>query len=207
MAKTTNYHDLKTKILLSVLADVPFDGWTDELFLRAAKKTKLKEDVIRDAFPDGVTGLIQSFSCWANAETEKALAKKKLANMRVRDKVTLGVRTRLEILEPHKEAFGQALSYMARPPRSLYLPKMVWATADMIWTIAGDTATDYNKYTKRFLLSGVLSATAIYWLKDKSKGHEKTWGFLDQRIENVLTIGKTIGRIKEKTSRKKSAAA
>lgn len=207
MAKTTNYHDLKTKILLSILSDVPFDGWTDELFVRAAKKTKLKEDVIRDAFPDSVTGLIQSFSCWANAETEKALAKKKLTNMRVRDKVTLGVRTRLEILEPHKEAFGQALSYMARPPRSLHLPKMIWATADMIWTIAGDTATDYNKYTKRFLLSGVLSATAIYWLKDTSKGHEKTWGFLDQRIDNVLTIGKTIGRIKEKTSRKKSTAA
>ena len=33
----------------------------------------------------------------------------------------------------------------------------MWETADLIWRLCGDTATDYNFYTKRAILSGRLA--------------------------------------------------
>ncbi len=73
--------------------------------------------------------------------------------------------------------------------------KMVWYSADKIWEWAGDTATDYNRYTKRGLLSGVITATMLVWVHDKSEGYQKTSDFLDRRIDNVLVVGKLAGKI------------
>jgi ubiquinone biosynthesis protein COQ9 len=161
--------------ILKALRDAPFDGWPD-------------------------VRTILAFSSWANEQTLARLKRKDLASMRVRDRIALGVRTRLEILEPHREALMAALRYLAPPPRNIHLPKMVWATADAIWRAAGDTATDYNHYTKRILLSGVITATTLYWLNDDSDDHAATWAFLDKRIDNVLTIGKALGKLKGKTA-------
>jgi len=72
---------------------------------------------------------------------------------------------------------------------------MTWRTADVIWTWAGDTSDDYNKYTKRGLLSGVIASTMTYWLQDQSDDLVKTRDFLNNRIENVLFVGKNVGKI------------
>lgn len=190
--------DLQDKILQAALPDVPFDGWTVALLERAADKAGIDGHDLHAAFPDGVTGLIAHFSRWADAQTLLRLEKANLADMRVRDRITLGVRTRLEVLAPHKQSLSTALAHMSLPPRNLKLAKLVWETADKIWWAAGDSATDYNHYTKRFLLSGVLSATALFWLNDKSSGHADTWEFLDRRIENVMKVGQKIATFKKK---------
>jgi len=190
----------KTKFLLAALPDVPFDGWTEALMERTAKKLKLSGKNLDQAFPDGAKDLVVFFFEWATAETLKKLEKTDLDALRVRDRITLGVRTQLEILQPHKQAVSAAMAFMALPPRSLLLPKLVWHGADKIWWAAGDTATDYNHYTKRILLSGVMTSTLLYWLNDNSKDHAPTWEFLDRRIENVLKIGQRISQFKNKTS-------
>jgi ubiquinone biosynthesis protein COQ9 len=61
----------------------------------------------------------------------------------------------------------------------------------------GDTSDDVNWYTKRATLSGVYSATVLYWLGDNSADHEKTWEFLDRRIEDVMRIEKVKARVRE----------
>ena len=60
--------------------------------------------------------------------------------------------------------------------------------------MAGDRATDYNYYTKRLLLAGVLSSTTLFWLNDRSEGHEATWAFLERRIDEVLKVGGRLGK-------------
>lgn len=189
---------LKARILEAALPDVAFDGWSDELLERAAKRLKIDEDEVFDVFPGGPQDLVRYFSEWANAAMLAKLPAKKLAGLKIRERVALCVRTRLEILAGHKQAVASALSYLAPPPRNLQLPKLVWQTADTIWRACGDTATDYNHYTKRLLLSGVLTSTTLYWLNDKSDGNEKTWEFLGRRIDNVLKIGMAIGKLKAK---------
>ncbi len=188
---------MKTKFLLAALPDIPFDGWTEALMNRTAEKLKLPAAKVAQAFPAGVRDLAAYLFYWATDETLAKLKKKKMDKMRVRDRIRLGVQTRLEILAPYKPAVSSAIAYLTIPPRSLMMPKLVWHTADKIWWAAGDTATDYNHYTKRLLLSGVLTTTTFYWLNDTSKNHQKTWDFLDRRIEDVMKIGQKISRFKK----------
>ena len=188
----------KSKFLLAALPDVPFDGWTNELMARTAKRLKLSDEKLRRSFPSGIEGLVVYFFEWATAETLRQLEKKDLNAVRVRDRITLGVRTQLEILQPRKQEFSAAMAFLALPPRNFLLPRMLWHAADKLWWAAGDTATDYNHYTKRLLLAGVITSTTLYWLNDASKGQEQTWAFLDRRIENVLKIGQKIARFKKR---------
>lgn len=187
--------DSKDLILLAALPDVAFDGWHDGLIAAAAAKCDISVEDAEKLFPAGTTDLVLHFSDWADARMVERLEKKDLSGMKVRDKIALGVRTRLEVLAPWKQAVSTALAHMGLPPRNLHLPPRVWQTADHIWWIAGDTATDYNHYTKRILLSGVISTTTCFWLSDDSDAHADSWRFLDRRIDNVLKLGKFLGTL------------
>lgn len=191
----------KTKFLLAVLPDVPFDGWTDELIQRTAEKLKVPAGTLHMEFPRGIRDLVVWFSTWATDEAVRRMKKKNLASLKVRERITLGVRLRLEVLAPHKEALSAALAFLARPPHSLSATRLVWQAADKIWWAAGDTATDYNHYTKRALLAAVLTSTTLYWLNDDSTRYEKTLRFLDRRIDNVLKIGMKIAQLKSAVKR------
>ena len=195
---------LKTKLLEAALPDVAFDGWTDELLNRAAARLNMTPDEAAEIFPDGVTGLAQYLSAWADEKMLAKMPQAKMEKLRMRERITLGVAARLEVLAPYKAATGSALAFLAKPPRGRCLPKMVWATADAIWRRAGDTSTDYNHYTKRLLLSGVLTSTILFWLNDDSEGYARTQRFLDARIDNVLKVGGLIAKVKAKAPGKRA---
>ena len=141
-------------------------------------------------FPRGERDIIRHFHDWADRQMLKESAKRGFDKRKVREKVASLVQTRLEALAPYKSAVQAALAYHAKPWHSAEGLKALCTTVDAIWIAAGDTATDYNYYTKRGLLSGVYSATLLYWLSDTSKNHAATWDFLEKRIANVLTLGK-----------------
>ena len=192
----TRNENIKTAILEQALPDVPFDGWTMELLERAAQNAGYETAMAVSVFPAGVRDAVVYLSYWADGKMLERLAACKNPPARTRDKIVLAVRTRLEVLAPYKEAERLAIAYWMRPLRKWEGAKLVWKTADAIWGWAGDTATDYNRYTKRGLLSGVLTATTLFWLTDASAGSQDSWAFLDRRIDNVLSVGKIVGRLK-----------
>ena len=181
---------IQQKILKTALKDIPFDGLTWSVIEAAAEKSGYDADVAASVFPDQVTSFLSYFAEWADGEMLKKLQDVELENLRVRERVELAVWTRLEILEKHKEVMRVSTKHWLNPMKKPVLAKMIWRTADAIWKWAGDTSMDHNKYTKRGLLSGVLMATTLFWLNDKSDEHVKTQNFLQDRIENVLTLGK-----------------
>ena len=197
----TGTNDIRRALLEAALPDIAFDGWQDSVLERACEKTGITIDDAEKALPGGMADLALYLSTWADEQMLASLATEKLDTLRVRDRIALGVRRRLEILTPWKQAVSTATAALGFSTQGLHVPKAVWDTADKIWEAAGDTATDYNRYTKRFLLSGVLTATTLCWLSDDSDGHQDTWDFLDRRIENVLTVGRGIGDIKNKIDR------
>lgn len=185
---------VQKKLLLKILDAAAKAGRCENLFESAGIDTKSQERY----FPNGIVDIVAALSAWADEETKRLFKKNAKKDMRVRDKVALGVRLRLTFLRPYKDALA---CLMHRPLNPLAMTQQVWATADTIWLLAGDTATDYNRYTKRLLLSGVWSATFLYWLNDTSKDHTKTWRFLDKRIDNVLKIGKFVSNLKPASAR------
>lgn len=194
---TSTPESQRDAVLMAALPDVAFDGWTDELLTRAAAKAGIADTARAELFPDGVASLLVHFSNWADRSCAARLADVDLPALRVRERIALGVRTRLEVLEPYKAAVSAALGHSINPHNARRLPRSLWRTADQLWWLAGDTATDWNHYSKRTLLSGVLASTTLYWLSDASDDHADTWAFLDRRIDNVLTLGKSIGKIKD----------
>jgi ubiquinone biosynthesis protein COQ9 len=175
-------------LLMEVLRHVPAMGWTPDALRRAEAETGL-------SFPGGVAEAVDAFADWADRRMEQGLDLTALGEMRVRDRITLLVRRRLEALHPHREAVRREAAYLASRPG--VGSALLWRISHRMWRLAGDTATDFNHYTKRALLSGVIVSTTMCWLGDKSEGFADTWTFLDRRIENVMGVGKAIGQAKK----------
>lgn len=193
--KTAN-QNIKDAIIEAALPNVAFDGWTMGCLEDAAASAGYSRAMVKSVFPAGVRDALIHFSGWADRQMLTRLGKAKPAPEKIREKIALAVRTRLDILVLHREAERLAVAFWARPVRKYEGAKLLWKTADAIWRWAGDTSTDYNRYTKRALLCGVLASTVLFWLTDTSQGHADTDGFLDRRIANVLSVGKIVGRLK-----------
>jgi ubiquinone biosynthesis protein COQ9 len=93
-------------------------------------------------------------------------------------------------MAPAREAARSALSILAMPQNVALALKIGWRSADLMWRLAGDTATDYNHYTKRLILSGVYASTLLAWLDDQSEGWIETGAFLDRRLADVMRFEK-----------------
>lgn len=189
--------NIQKDIIKEALPGVVFDGWNWEAIEGAAEKTKHGKDSAAAVFPDRIVDVLDGFAQIADEEMLKQLEKQDPESLRIRDRIKEGVLARLEWLQAHKEAVRASVSFWAIPSRKLRASKMVWRTADAIWDWAGDTSQDYNRYTKRGLLSGILVSTLLVWLDDETENMNITKDFLNRRIENVLTVGQFIGRFKK----------
>jgi len=188
-------------LLQAILPEVPFDGWTQAAMRKAAERMGLDPLELATLCPGGPRDLVAEFSHWADRETLRALEPLGLAGMKVRKRVATGVRTRLSILMPHREAVRRALSLLAAPQNLGLGARLLYDAVDALWYAAGDTATDFNFYTKRGLLAGVYAATTLYWLDDRSPGFEATQAFLDRRLADVMAIPRLGGRVREFAAR------
>ena len=79
---------------------------------------------------------------------------------------------------------------MAQPQNARRSLRLGWRSADIMWRLAGDTATDYNHYTKRAILAGIYSATLAVFVNDESEGKADTHAFLERRIDGVMKFEK-----------------
>lgn len=182
--------ELRPAILDAVLAHVPFDGWSEVAIRRAAQDLGIERGIIDLAYPGGALDLIAAFSDRADAAITRNLAAHNLAALKVRERITLAVRTRIEANSQYRDAAQRAVTFLALPQNTSAAAKMVWRSADAIWRAVGDRSVDYNFYSKRAVLGAVFSATVFYWLNDESDGSADTWAFLDRRIEDVMSFEK-----------------
>jgi ubiquinone biosynthesis protein COQ9 len=195
---TSKTQDIQDRILFETLKDVPFDGWSWSVVESAAEKAGFQKEMAGAVFPDRLSGVLRHFSDWADREMLKALEDVNIEELRVRDRIRKAVLARIEILEPYKESVKAAAGYWFRPFRKIDAGRVIWQTADKIWIWAGDEAKDYNHYTKRALLAGVMSSTMLAWFNDHTDNSQQTMDFLDRRIDNVMGLGKIIGSLKSK---------
>ena len=93
---------------------------------------------------------------------------------------------------------------MAMPQNAAASLKTGWSSADLMWRLAGDTATDWNHYTKRTILAGIYGATLAVFVSDESEDKQETRAFLDRRIDGVMKFEKAkaqlLGRERESFS-------
>ncbi|WP_298727224.1 COQ9 family protein [uncultured Ferrovibrio sp.] len=185
----------KRSLLAALLIHVPFDGWTSKALAQAAKDCGYDAGLVARIFPEGAVEALEFWVAETDAAMLHALESRDLMAMKIRERVKAAVMTRLELVAPHREAVRRALTLEALPyhaPRAL---RQLYRTVDAIWYAAGDTATDFNFYTKRMLLAGVYAATLMHWLDDRSEGFASTAAFLDRRLSDVMRIQSAKGKV------------
>lgn len=177
-------------ILDAALPNAAFDGWTSKTLREAAQTAGLPKGAEDLYFPGGAAELVTYWGEQCNDAAARAIADMDLASMKIRDRVTQGVIARLEAIGPHTEAARRAVAKLSLPSSGTAGPKSLWAAADTIWRAIGDTSTDANYYSKRTILSGVISTSTMAWLGDRSDDKAEARAFLDRRIDNVMQIEK-----------------
>ena len=177
--------EIRDQLLDAALLHVVFDGWSETSFKAAVDDSGMDPALAMALFPRGALDLAIAYHKRGDENMKARLATTDLSQMRFRERIALAVRYRLESAED-KEAVRRGATLFALPPYVAEGAKLVWGTADAIWTTLGDTSEDANWYSKRATLSGVHSATVLFWLGDDSADHHASWEFLDRRIDNVM---------------------
>ena len=191
--------EMRDAILDAALAHVPFDGWGKKVMRKGAADAGVAEAFARLAFPAGTSDMVDYYLRRLDERMTAELARKRLDKMRIRDRITTAVQVRLALNDEHREAVRRTITWAAMPGHAELGARALWRTADAMWRAAGDTATDYNHYTKRAILSGVYSSTLLVWLQDESEDYAETSAFLERRIENVMQIEKVKAKLRDKT--------
>lgn len=193
---TENIQTIRDRILTEMLPDVAVSGWGWDLAVQAGTRAGYQDSMSQAVFPGGIADVVAHFSDWADRQMLRALKDTRPETLRVRDRIRTAINTRFEQLEDLKPVMRLSLAFWAMPTRVLQGQRVLWRTADRMWDWAGDTATDYNRQTKRALLCSILLGGAMVWIDDTSDDHNVTHQFVDRRIENIMEIGKAIGTIK-----------
>lgn len=190
--------EIRAALAPELPAQAAFDGWTPRAVAAAAQAIGLDGDVARLAFPGGALDMIDGWFAWIDAEMERRLPSEQLDNLKIRDRITRLIETRLEIVTPEREALRRAVAILAMPQNAPRALRLGWRAADRMWRLAGDTATDYNHYTKRMTLGAVYGSTITVFLNDESEDFADTHAFLARRIENVMQFEKAKAQLLRK---------
>ena len=197
-----------TRLELSpaVAENAVFDGWREQAVLAAADQLDIDRDVARLAFPSDPARMVAAWIEGIDAAMEAAFPPETMAEMKIRDRIRSLIWFRLEAAGPAREAVRTGLSILSLPQNLPLATRTAWQSADRMWRLAGDTATDFNHYTKRATLMGVYASTLYAWLDDDSEGWAETAAFLDRRIDDVMQIEKMKAKLKGDPTRRFSVS-
>ncbi len=187
--------------LAPAIADAAvFDGWSEAALVQAAEACGVDPAAARFAFkgrgdkPDAMMMIAAWIGSIDRAMTE-ALPAEAVAALPIRERIRSLIQFRLDHVAWQKEALRRARAEMAKPWNIAESARLGWSSADAMWHLAGDTATDYNHYTKRATLAAIYAATLMVYADDTSEDSADTKAFLDRRIEGVMRFEKAKARV------------
>jgi ubiquinone biosynthesis protein COQ9 len=196
----TDLADLTLEELRAALAEdiadaAVFDGWSMAAADTVAAVRGLDPALVRTAFADGAMAMITAWIASVDRRMEAALAPADLAALSIRERIRRLVQFRLDAIAGLEEALRRAMAIMAMPGNVAAAARLGWHSADLMWRLAGDVATDYNHYTKRVTLLGIYTATLAVFADDTSEDKAETRAFLDRRIEGVMRFEKAKAKL------------
>ena len=200
MSQDDHLDDVRRRVRDKAISHVEALGWSDALLEHASAAAELDPALVKLAFPDGARDILQYASQEQDLALIRMLQDSNLQDMKIRERITFAVRTRIENMADHKPSVRRTLAFLSLPQNMTLGAKLLYGTLDSIWYGIGDTSTDFNFYTKRATLAGVYSSTVLFWLDDESDGCAETWAFLDRRIANVMQFEKFKGQMRNVTA-------
>lgn len=187
-ADTPDWADrMEQTVLDAALKRAPGLGWNSRMVRAACADCGLSLGDQELLLPNGARDLAVLLSRRHDARALETLAATPADTMKIRERIAAAVSARMEAGAADLEATRRCAAYLALPPQTDLALRLAWDSADILWRWAGDTATDWNHYSKRAILSGILvPALTMRWFD----GREAAEAFVDRRIENVMAFEK-----------------
>ncbi|WP_404336017.1 COQ9 family protein [Sphingomonas sp. MMS12-HWE2-04] len=196
--------ELRDALAPVIATNAAFDGWNVQALDAAADSLGVDRDVAHLAFTDGPVAMIDAWFASIDTSMVARFTPEALAAMKIRQRITALVEARLALVAPNRDALRRALAILAMPQNVARGAKLGWRSADAMWHAAGDTATDYNHYTKRAMLGAVYAATIAVFVQDESEGWADSRAFLARRIEGIMKFEKAKAQFLARTSHRPS---
>uniref|UniRef100_A0A182WMJ5 Uncharacterized protein n=1 Tax=Anopheles minimus TaxID=112268 RepID=A0A182WMJ5_9DIPT len=180
----------KALILDAALAFVQSHGWSKQAIAKGAEAVNYPS-VSHGLFPRGGIELVHHFYKQCNLKLIDYLKQETADVEKVPNPSEFArkaIQFRLSLLEPYLKYWPQALGLMALPPNAPHSLANVLTLVDDICYYAGDRSVDFNWYTRRIGLACIYKTAELYMLQDTSAGFEKTWKFLERRMEEASLV-------------------
>lgn len=178
---------MEQTVLDAAIQRAPALGWNRRMVRVACKDCGLSLGDEELLFPNGPRDLAALLWRRHDDQAMTALGAVDPSMLKIRERIARSVSERLEAAMTHAEAEKRAAGFMALPTNADLALKLTWETADLLWRWAGDTATDWNHYSKRAILSGILAPAMTLRLFD---GKDASDAFIAARIDNVMAFEK-----------------
>jgi ubiquinone biosynthesis protein COQ9 len=178
---------MEQAVLDAAVARAPRFGWNGRLVRAACEAEGLSAGDQELLFPHGARDLAALLSRRHDARAIQALAATPAESMKIRQRIAAAISARMEAGAQDLEATKKCAAFLALPQNADLGLSLAWETSDLLWRWAGDTATDWNHYSKRTILSGILiPALTMRWFQ----GRDEAEAFVARRIENVMAFEK-----------------
>ena len=100
----------RKEIFIHTMPHVNTNGWTWKSVMSGARTAGIHPQVAQRAFPDGISSVMDYLSVYFDTQMLDILEKHDFAKMRIRERVTISVRVRLELMSPYRDAIRRAFS-------------------------------------------------------------------------------------------------
>jgi ubiquinone biosynthesis protein COQ9 len=178
---------MEQSVLDAALRHAPALGWSRSMVRRACEDNGLSLGDEELLLPNGPRDLAALLSRRHDDRAMAVLSELDVASLKIRERIARAVSARLEAGAADLDAAKRCAAFLALPTNADLGLKLAWESADLLWNWAGDTATDWNHYSKRTILSGILVPALTMRLFDSKEAAD---AFVSRRIDNVMTFEK-----------------
>ena len=178
---------MEQSVLDAAIRHAPTLGWSAQMVRAACRDNGLSRGDEELLLPNGARDLAALLSRRHDAAALAALADVTAASLKMRERIARAVSARMEAGAVDLDATRRCAGFLALPINADLGLKLAWESADHLWHWAGDTATDWNHYSKRTILSAILiPALTMRWFD----GRDAADAFVARRIDNVMAFEK-----------------
>ncbi len=170
----------------ALLLEMPFCKHVSE-----AVESVLKNKIIQTydytiMFPRGMSDITDSLIDYFNVQTMNYMNAHDIKGVKAILKSLIMFQIRLKPKMP--DNFKKIITHNLFKESPFKQSQQFYALIDMLWYCTGDTATDYNYYSKRFLLGNIYLETILYACSDTSDDYRDTENYLVRSFDKIKTI-------------------
>lgn len=178
---------MEQSVLDAAIRLSPVLGWNSRMVRQACAENGLSLGDEELLLPNGARDLAALLSRRHDDRALAVLAQIDAPSLKMRERIARAVSARMEAGADDLDATRRCAAFLALPNNADLGLKLTWESADHLWHWAGDTATDWNHYSKRTILSGILiPALTLRWFD----GRDAAEAFVAARIDNVMAFEK-----------------